>query len=352
MSDPATSGTSAPASPDPVSPAPAAVGATQPFGTFGSTRGSGLARGKRPSPATAPAANAASAGYQPSSIEVITSKSEYKNPFTGETSVASPASPEPVERVVNEPAPQAAPTPAPVIARATPPAPVAPAATALVAPSQELFPLDPAAKAPAAAPEAKVELKILPPEEAKRPAQSWESGSQPRRDDRPSFRPERREPRAPEPRAGEPREPRQHRDPRDVGNLAPRQPQNPEQREYREPRPEQPKKTRGFFAWLKGLFGGTTTAPAPQTPSDEPRRDRDGEYRQGRRRHRGGRGRQQNFNGPRDGQASEGGRPQGGEYRQNDEGGQRRRHRGGRGRFRDDRGGDPRADGQQGGGAI
>jgi hypothetical protein len=350
MSDPATSGASTPASPDNASAAPAA-GATQPFGTFGSNRGSGLLRGKRPSPATASAAPAAPAGYQPSSIAVISPKSEYKNPFTGETSVAAP--------VTNEPAPSVAPAPV-----APPPAAPAPVAVReeVAAPAKapvdndatpELFPFNaPASEARAAAPAAptaaKPELKILPPEETKRPAQSWESGSQPRRDDRPNFRPERREPRNFEPRA-----------PRDPA-LEPREPRAP--LPHREtPAPEAPKKSGGFFAWLKGLFGGAETAK-PQEQSGDQRRDRDGEFRHGRRRHRGGRGRQ-NFNGPRDGQQPQGGpqegdRPQGqgqgGEFRgeRGEDGGQRRRRRGGRGRFRGDRGGDPRSDGQQGGGAI
>src|SRR5471032_2921222 len=114
MSDPETSGapTTAPAETAGATPSVASPAATQPFGTFGSTRGSGLARGKRPSPAAASAAApAAPSGYKPSSLEVITAKSEYVNPFTGETTVSAPARPEPVERVVNEPAPQAAPAP-------------------------------------------------------------------------------------------------------------------------------------------------------------------------------------------------------------------------------------------------
>ncbi len=339
MSDPVTSGEGTPATPDTASAAPAA-GATQPFGTFGSSRGSGLARGKRPTASAAAATNAAPAGYQPSSIEVITPKSEYKNPFTGETSVAAP--------VVNEPAPAPAVAPAPATPAPAAPEPVAPQAeaapapAAAAAPAPELFPLEDSAAT--AKPEAKPELNILPPAEIKRPAQSWESGSQPRRDERPSFRPERREPRSFEPRA-----PRAGGEPRD---------QRPQQ-----PRPqpaEQPKASGGFFAWLKGLFGGGDASTGKAQQSGEPGRERDGEFRHGRRRHRGGRGRHQGgFNGPRDGQPgpggpSEGGRPQGqgGDFRQGDEGGQRRRRRGGRGRFRGERGGDPRPDGQQGGGAI
>ena len=109
MSDQDQSGASAPAP----APAPAASGAapaaTQPFGTFGTTRGSGLNRGKRVTPPAAPAAgSAASSGFKPSALEVINSKSEYVNPFTGETTASAP--------VVNEPAPPAAAAPARVAA--------------------------------------------------------------------------------------------------------------------------------------------------------------------------------------------------------------------------------------------
>src|SRR4051812_39448245 len=90
MSDTDTSGTPTSASAETVgtTPPPASPAASQPFGTFGSTRGSGLARGKRAAVTTAPAAG--TGGYQPSALEVIRPQSEYKNPFTGETSVAAP----------------------------------------------------------------------------------------------------------------------------------------------------------------------------------------------------------------------------------------------------------------------
>src|ERR1700734_895203 len=60
--------------------APAASAET-PAGNFGSTRGSGLARGKRQSSAAAPTANTAKSDYKPSALEVITPASEYRNPF-------------------------------------------------------------------------------------------------------------------------------------------------------------------------------------------------------------------------------------------------------------------------------
>jgi len=350
MSEPATSGDSA-ATAGAATPA-ATSGNPAPAGSFGA-KGSGLARGKRPSPAQAASATPAPAtGYQPSALEVIRPQSEYKNPFTGETSVASP--------VVNEPAPQAAPAPVPAPAAVpvaeTPAAPVAAASSEpapAAAPSGDLFPFTPAGEA---APAAKAELNILPPQEVKRPAVSWGDHSpaqsqggdnRGRREDRPTFRPERRDQR--------PYEPREPREPRREGGAEPL---------HREPSPAAapaPKKSGGFFGWLKGLFGGS---PAPEAkPGDRDGQPRDGQGRHdgGRRRHRGGRGRGGyqggDFRGPRDGQprdpSAEGGRGfQGGEQsgEQRYEGGGRRRRRGGRNRHRDDRG--PRPEGQQGGGAI
>jgi len=355
MSDPATSGDSA-ATAGAAIPA-ASSGNPAPVGTFGA-KGSGLARGKRPTPASAPATSAAPTGYQPSALEVIRPQSEYKNPFTGETSVPTP--------VVNEPAPQAAPAPvaAPVFAEAaaSAPAPVATAAPAApaAAPAQagDLFPFTPAAPSAAAAkdttPAAKAELNILPPQEVKRPAVSWgEHSAHPhggdnrgRREDRGTFRPERRDQRPFEPR--EPREPR-----RDFA---------PESRDATESTPSPAKKSGGFFAWLKGLFGGSKAPEAK--PGERDFQGRDGQQRYeggGRRRHRGGRGRGGyqgggENRGPRDGQprdfSAEGGGQPGGEQsgEQRYEGGGRRRRRGGRNRHRDDRG--PRPEGQQGGGAI
>jgi translation initiation factor IF-2 len=384
MSETDPSGTPAPA---PV-PAPAenaaapAAPATQPFGTFGSTRGSGLARGKRATVNAAPAS--APSGFKPSALEVITPKSEYVNPFTGETTVSSP--------VVNEPAPQAAPAPVSAPAPVAPVAQVAPApAPAPAAPTAELFPFKaPSSPASAAEPAAKPELNILPPQEAKRPAVSWEAPSAnaaadapaPRRDDRATFRTERNRRDNPtggsadarpaegrEPRKFEPREPR-----RDERKFEPRtnQPYQPRgERTDRPARTEAPapeKKSGGFFGWLKGLFGGKKAEAAPAPSGDrEPRRDgeRGGDRRDGGR---GGRGRDRggyrgDNRGPRDPNfqhpdpREEGPEGQGGGGDYHGDGGGRRRRRGGRGRFRGeggdrgDRGG-PRPEGQQGGGAI
>jgi len=333
MSDTVPSGepTSAPATPGAATPAAPAAEAA-PTGTFGQTRGSGLARGKRPQPQSASTAKApvASGDYKPTAVEVIKPQSEYKNPFTGETSVPSPA-PEPVpepEPVAPVTPVAAVETPAAVVETPVTPAPAAPAV---------------AAEAPAAEPEKKAELNILPPAETKRPAVSWgetpADSAAPRREERGTFRPERREQ-----KSFEPRQPRE-----------PREPRSQQPREPREPRSFTPpvarKKSGGFFGWLKSLFGGKSEETQAGGRSEQ----RDGEHKH-RRRHRGGRGRggfQGENRGPRpEGQQGgfqprEGG--QGGEG--NFEGGRRRRRRGGRGRRRgDDRG--PRPEGHQGGGAI
>ena len=405
MSDQDQSGASAPAP----APAPAASGAapaaTQPFGTFGTTRGSGLNRGKRVTPPAAPAAgSAASSGFKPSALEVITSTSEYVHPFTGETTVSAP--------VVNEPAPQAAPVitppaPAPVIAVA--PAPVAaPVAAPATAQTTDLFPFGDEKRNEDAP---KPALNILPPQGGeKRVAVNWEAPSaaagdaaaQPsRREDRPTFRTERgrrsdsdnrdtrpadarpADTRDPTPFApGAPREPR-----RDDRTFEPRSSQpyqdrggrsgrndrtdrsdRPERRE--EPAPV--KKSGGFFGWLKRLFGGKKAPAAPASGDGrEPRRE--GEYG-GDGRNRGGRGRGRDRGGnrtprdpnfqhpdPRDevGPSDGGGDSSRGEYRGEGrpDGGGRRGRRGGRGRSRGDEGGGgndrgPRPEGQQGGGAI
>jgi hypothetical protein len=373
--------------------APAASAET-PAGTFGSTRGSGLARGKRHTGAPAPTADtSAPADFKPASIEVITTKSEYVNPFASpEPENAPAAEPVKIESIAAEPAPAAAPEAfalrsAPVVQH--PPAPVH----------------EPVAEE---APAEKREIEILPPAEDVRTSVSWESPSaapaasaeRPQTESRPVFRPARREDRNSGPRAEgaenpseirpaqgsedgprEPRQPRdprmarQPRDPRDV-----RQPRDPrEAREPREPRSQdkygrQPRDPRdyeesprqreaaapaavapapkGFFGWLKSLLGGgAKPAPAPAAREGYSEHPSEGLHR--RRRHRGGRG-HGGPSGPGGPQGFRGeGSPQGGEReaRGGDRAGgsRRRRSRGGRDRDRD-RG--PRSEGQQGGGAI
>ncbi len=347
--------------------APAATAVT-PAGAFGSTRGSGLARGKRPSGASAPTGTPAKSDYKPTAVEIITPEREYRNPFASQEPASAPA-PEPA-KVETPAAASAAPEPA---------------ATDQAAEEPVREPQ--AAAEPTAEPVAeKSEINILPPAESARPAVSWESPSvareerpeersdRPQRDDRPTFRADRREDRPNAQRGAEgearrepfqrearqprdPREPRQPRDPRES-----RQPRDPRDQPQFEQRPRNDTRfpeeqaspaPKGFFAWLKGLFGGKPAAEAPAAP-ETPGEQFGGGHRH-RRRHRGGRGPggNQGYRGDRFSPGGE--RPyQGGEQEHRggdraDGGPRRRRHRGGRGR---DRGGDHRSQGQQGGGAI
>lgn len=358
MPDQETSGAS-PAAPQESAPAPTAstpspADATAPIGHFGSSRGSGLARGKRPASPAPAAARSAPGGYQPTQVEVINPQREYKNPFGG-ADVAPSKEPAPVEAPVPVPVAVASPVP-------TPPAP-APRAPIAAAPA-------PAATVPAA-PAEKAELNILPPAQERRPAQSWEhsgfAGGQngaasqadaprpPRRDDRGTFRPERRE------QKFEPRAPRPPQDSHPANDSRPAREPRRDFRPDREP-PVPAAKSGGFFGWLKGLFG---RAPAPEAAPEVPPhggenrrggdRYRDGRRQDGRQR-QGGPGRH-NFEGHR------GPRPEGEPFRRDGQEGDyqpRRRRRGGRGRNRggdygnrDDRGDrGPNPEGQQGGGAI
>jgi translation initiation factor IF-2 len=269
-----TESSGAPAEGSATTPAPAAE-----FPTFGTTRGSGLARGKRATAATAAASSTpAATDYKPTAIEVVSAPREYTNPF-------APA---------EAPAAEAAPAPAPT---AEPPAPSGAAA-----------PAAPVSEEPA-------QLNILPPAEQRTaPAQTWESAG---------FTP-----------AHEPRDERAPRDEQpeevDIASIPPQflyvregvkfvpTPKNwggaprerrPSAESHSAPKAEPqdrihsaPAKSGGFLGWLKGLFGGSKTAE-PATAGGESRREG------GHRRHRGGR--------------SRGG-----------EGGGHRRHRGGRGRSR------------------
>ena len=325
-------------------------GEKQPNFEFGTSSGSGLARGKRNSKAAPVAASTApTTDYTPTVIEVVTPKSEYQNPFAPEEPAAEAAPEAPVEK--------------------TKPEPVAPVAAVkeTVAPAPKPVVEKPAKVEAPQVDEPKAELNILPPTETKQTAQSWEtpskgsSESAASSDDRPKFRLERhasrdekgegRNQRTREPR--KPREPRESRGPRET-----REPRTPREARERNPRnraaaAKPVKKSGGFFGWLKSLFSG---------PAKETRPDNDG---QPRRRNRGGRGRNRQGGspdrgqgrGPRDSQNRGGGSREGG-----GEGGDRpRRSRGGRNRNRSDGGGgskdggggnNPRPEGQQGGGAI
>lgn len=287
MSSTETSG--APAEGTATPPAPAAA-----FPSFGTTRGSGLARGKRPSTAAASAASTAPSDYKPTAIEVVNAPREYTNPF-------APATPEPAEQPA---APAAIETPK--SETSVPPAPVAHAEIPVASDS-----------------ETPAELNILPPAAQKTaPAQTWESeGFSPTREPRRERAPREEQPEevdiasippqflyvrpgvkfVPTPRnwGGAPRE----RRPRD--ESAPRAAETPR---ASAPAAAAPSKSGGFLGWLKGLFGGSDeSASAPVTAGGE-----SGESRRegGHRRHRSGRG-------------GRGG-----------EGGGHRRHRGGRGRSR------------------
>jgi hypothetical protein len=362
--------------------APAASAET-PAANFGSTRGSGLARGKRQSSAAAPTESTAKSDYKPLALEVITPASEYKNPF---------ASPEPVSAPAAEPARIETPA-APPAARIEPEAVAAPEA--------------PVAEEPVAE---RREIQILPPAEAIRPSVSWESPSAsraehaPTRDERPTFRPDRREDAANAPVADaaapgfdgraprsdsfqrqprDPREPRQPRDPREArqprdprderqprDTRFDRQPRDPRDEPGYDPRPQRSLNVpaepaapapKGFFGWLKSLFGGAKPVEAPAAPR-EYGTERSGDGQRHRRRHRGGRGHGGNPQGFRGERSFQGGPRQDGPRQDGPGGGEgenrggdrqggprRRRHRGGQGR---DRGGEHRSEGHKGGGAI
>jgi hypothetical protein len=306
MSDPESPGAVTPAA-EAVNAPSAPTNSNLPPSTFGNTRGSGLARGKRPvSPPPQAASAAPAAEYKPTAVSILTAPAEYKNPFA-------------------PPAPPAPPAEAPV-AEALPPAPAplpaAEVAAAPAVPADEVLP--PASEpAPAAAPESepKSELKILPPETPKRVEHSWESqsfrsvageargdqgrpadapfgGGRPRRDDRrgdrPVFRPDR------ERRSDRPAEGR-------AAGESGRGPSGEFSRPEPFPpvKPDAPKKSGGFFGWVKKLFGGS--AAKPEMPPAETRGDReyDRDGQRHHRRHRGGRNRHfrgGDQRGPRDGQ--------------------------------------------------
>jgi hypothetical protein len=301
--------------------APAEASATTPASSaapsFGSTRGSGLARGKRPTNSPASTATAASAEYTPTAIEVVTAPREYQNPFAPAEVPAAAAAP--AARVVENPIPviPVAQTD-PVTTTLEEPAPMAHEAPLRIEPDAGSETDEPA------------ELNILEPEQQKTaPAQTWESeGFRPAREPR-NDRPRREESRRDEPRREEhpERAPRSESAPFDPASIpekflyvrpgynyvptpsnyggAPRE-RNSRPADVYSPAASTagtPAKSGGFLGWLKSLFGGSPAAPAPVET-------RSGEYRNGGDRHRGGRGH---------------GQGGGGE-------GQRRRSRGGRGR--------------------
>lgn len=292
-----TESSGAPAEATATTPAPDAA-----FPTFGSTRGSGLARGKRP--AAGPAAStAASPEYTPTAIEVVNAPREYQNPFApAETPVATAPTPKPFE-----PAPFAI-TPAPArrehIAPVADSAPAAPTVSSVASAKEE----EPA------------ELNILEPAQQKTaPAQTWESeGFKPARNE---SRGER-EPRPERPRHEE-RTERPADEPVDIASIPPQflyvrpghtyvpTPRNyggaPRERGERPERSERPSgpihgsperametsaevpaKSGGFLGWLKSLFGGSSSESVATAPGTHGEHRREGG---GQRRHRGGRNR-------------------------------------------------------------
>jgi len=330
-----TNQSGAPAAPAGDGPAPAA-GAETPAGSFGSTRGSGLSRGRRPVSASAPAATAVKSDYKPTAVEVITHEREYKNPFASQDGASAPAS-----------------EPANVEVPAAPAAADAEATNAADAPAAPASPPEPVAEKP--------EIQILPPAESARPAVRWESpsalspreshpGDRPDRgvgEGRPTFRADRRDDRSePRPEGRDFRRNQPQRDQRPQFEQRPR----PEQPFQADRAPQEAKPAAGgFFGWLKRLFGGSKPAEAPagRESAGEPFQ----EGHRHRRRHRGGRGRGGEFQGYRGDRAPQGGEQEarGGDRGGDRQGGRRRRrHRGGFGRDR----GDPRSEGHQGGGAI
>jgi translation initiation factor IF-2 len=358
------------------------------FDGFGSSRGTGLARGKRPARPTQTATGSESvSGYQPTSIQIVVAPTTYQNPFDAELAPApQPAAPAPLVESVAAPAPVSAPVNpvAPVFAQvafaapAEVPAAVVPAAVAVP---------EPARVAPVAVsvPEAKAELNILPPA-APRPATSWESSGSPSADvaaprkttptgeDRTVFKIERNSVATreitpldpsfkPAARSDQPRGDRPRRDERrrDEGRAS-EQPAKPRVSAYpyngdRTPSAAKPAAkshtktdapaSGGFVSWLKGIFGGSSaeaSAPKSAKPSERAERSVQGQGQgQGepRRRRRGGRGRS---GGPGAGPDTRGPRPEGqGQPQQ----GQRRREGGPGGDRGQGRG--PRPDGPAGG---
>jgi translation initiation factor IF-2 len=346
----APAATNAPSAPAvPVAPTTADDAATA-APAFGTSRGSGLARGKRAlHPATTSnSTTAANGDYAPTTIQIVTAGREYKNPFAPEQPAEVPAS-----------AAVAARPPEPASA----PAPHAATAPAVASPQ----PADNAAagSVPATAdagvgePE-KAEIKILPPVDKPRPAQHWDTSTPidstddtsvhpSLRGDRPVFRPESQSGETRDHRAfrdrGERRRGGRDRERERDGYGDPRPPREP-----REPRPEAsadaapdasatgpaPKKSGGFFGWLKNLFGGSDDTAKAGTParSDDGRREG---RRDGRRGGRGGRNHDGGGGGFRGERRDD--RPRG-HHRDNPRDGYNHRQRGGRGRNSRYRGGE------------
>ncbi|KXU36414.1 hypothetical protein AXK12_03320 [Cephaloticoccus capnophilus] len=338
---------------------------------FGTSRGSGLARGKRKTITApdAPAPQPNSNGYQPTAIEVITPKSEYSNPFTGETVVETPRQEElsQIETPKHE---------EPLIRTS----PTSEESTAEPETSTTPNSSESSGETPTTQVQPKPELKILPPAQPNRSRQSWESPSEhparraaaaatdsektnnaataeaPRSrsprgssEGRPTFQPERRS-RSPRSDAGSEKPSREERPKRE-----PRSEHGP--RAAGSPTAKPTAKPQGFFGWLKSLFGGGNSKPSASGSKASGRSEQRHEGGP-KRRSRGGRGRGTG-NGPRSGSESFSGRRNGektaGEHASPSRGLDEQRDRP-RNRSRGGRGGrgrsGPRSEGQQSGGAI
>jgi len=331
-----------------------AADAPVPAGNFGTTRGSGLARGKRQAQSAASAASpAVPADYKPTSIEVITTQSEYRNPFTGEVSVGSnPASaPAQPERTESNVATAALKSQTPL---ARPGTPIVSDETS----SDE---------------DATPGLTILPPAEPQRVQESWEppsditatakeeKPSEPapapapaaKVEERPAFRPERRNV---EHRPREHRGP-DHRDSRHRERHGGREHHGSSRHEH--PRDSHPRhspgeksqpKPAGLLAWIKNLFtGGSESVTNGNAKAHEAGRSNEHQHG-GHRRRRRGRGRGGFAPNGRDG-----GSPEASHHREGGSssgGPRRRRRRGGRGRHHGGGSGSPRSEGTQGGGVV
>lgn len=365
-----------PAQADSAAPSPATssapAAATEPS-SFGTSRGSGLARGKRPTVVAPTAASAASRGeYKPTAVQVIVAEREYQNPFAPET----PPSQElvsPVPAFEKRASVEASTASAPADAESSRIQETVITASPLAEPrGTEEMPLAEVQEKPEPTPE-KSSITILPPAEPRRPATSWDHASSQeeggrsetaeKREDRPSFRPDRRGDRSRgegfrnggqgNPRDGrrDGREARFQREDRpsreNRGNRGPGPDRNAAPARTFTPQPPAPsnpeptKKSGGFVSWIKGIFGGSPAeTPSDRAPGRTPN-DRESprfEDRGGSRRRQGGGGRRFDQRGPREGQGGEfrgygSGEHSGG----GDSGGnRRRRHRGGRGRNRGD----------------
>jgi translation initiation factor IF-2 len=297
-----------------------------------------LLRGKRPIGHTAASTPPKTGEYQPTAVEVINAQREYKNPFGG--AISAPAADTSTEETIAAPAavPQETKPPEMIVKPAAPTATTAPSVERAASAVPELAPETPDS-------DARSQLNILPPAELKRTQLHWDKTHSAEKERSPEFtqRPGRDD------RRGDRRDGR--RDERPAFRSDAQRPRD----DARPPRTFQApvEKPLGFVGRLKRWLGlgkpAPAPGPAPERDFDSNQGNRDQGYR---RRRRGGRGFQGGERSQQGGMPqSQGGGGQPFDRRGGDPGvggHHRRRHRGGRGR---DQGG-PRPEGQQGGGYI